>query len=213
MVTDRRIHLTEEIISGNLSVKMLCWEEPLIADVCAIRRREHRLLLLKGCIKALNISLPGVTRALVVCVTFITVRIPWVPAVFISLLCFRQYRFTEGEFNVPDVFLALTTMMLPRLTLAYLFAVAVEHVSEAYVTAKRLDAFFKTPEKRQESSDTADREIPCGRVEVCQGNYGWYMQNADPKPGTQKRAPGRRRSKVSSTASRDSLLMDVYVRR
>ena len=90
-------------------------------------------------------------------------------------------------------------MMLLRVTLAYLFASAVEHVSEAYVTAKRLDAFFKTPEKRQKSSDAAVGEALCGTVEISQGDYGWYIQNADVDSVTQKRAPGRRRSQVSPT--------------
>ena len=73
-MTDKRINLTGEIVSGSLAVKMLGWEDPLIADVCAIRQSEHRLLLAKGYIKALNLALPGLTRAFVVCVMFITVK-------------------------------------------------------------------------------------------------------------------------------------------
>ena len=66
-------------------------------------------------------------------------------------------------------------MMMPRITLAYSFPTATEYVSEAYVTAKRLDRFFKTPEKREEHGGSAEAER--GMTEIRQGSFGWYGQS------------------------------------
>ena len=74
VVTDQRISLTGELITGNLAVKMLGWEDPLRQNVEDIRQKEQRWLLIKSFMKSLHAMSPGVTRALVVCATFITVR-------------------------------------------------------------------------------------------------------------------------------------------
>ena len=74
VVTDRRISMTGELITGNLAIKMLGWEDPLREGVEDIRQKEQRWLLYKSCIKSLHAMMPGVTRALAVCATFITVR-------------------------------------------------------------------------------------------------------------------------------------------
>ena len=72
--TDKRISLIGELISGNLAVKMLGWEDPLMQDVQKMRNKEQRLFMIKSYIKSLHATSPGVTRALVVGATFITVR-------------------------------------------------------------------------------------------------------------------------------------------
>ena len=87
VVTDRRISLTGELITGNLAIKMLGWEDPLREGVEDIRQKEQRWLLYKSCMKALHAMSPGVTRALVVCATFITVR----PFFFAELFSFCMF--------------------------------------------------------------------------------------------------------------------------
>ena len=74
VVTDRRISLTGELITGNLAIKMLGWEDPLRQSVEGIRQKEQSWLMIKTCMKALHTMLPEVTQALAVCATFITVR-------------------------------------------------------------------------------------------------------------------------------------------
>ena len=73
-VTDKRINLISELISGSLAVKMLGWESPSLADVRAVRKEEHRLLAVKSAFKGVNMSLPFITQASTACVTFATVR-------------------------------------------------------------------------------------------------------------------------------------------
>ena len=73
-VTDKRINLISELISGSLAVKMLRWEDPSLASVGAIRKKERRLLAIKNTFKGVNMSLPFVTQGIVACVTFVTVH-------------------------------------------------------------------------------------------------------------------------------------------
>ena len=71
--TDQRISQIGELISGNLAVKMLGWEDPLMQNVQKMRHKEQKLFLIKSYIKSFHATAPGVTRALVVGATFITV--------------------------------------------------------------------------------------------------------------------------------------------
>ena len=72
-VTDRRISLTGELITGNLAIKMLGWEEPLRQSVEEIRLKEQRWLMMTSYIKSLDSAFPWVSRGVAVCATFITV--------------------------------------------------------------------------------------------------------------------------------------------
>ena len=63
-------------------------------------------------------------------------------------------------------------MAIPRMTLANFFVIAVEFISEIFVTTKRVDSFLKLPEHR---SDDRDQD-PTGKgtIEALDGNFGWH---------------------------------------
>lgn len=108
-----------------------------------------------------------------------------------------QYRFTNGAFNVPDVFFALSLMMLPRLSMANFFVFAVEFVSETIVASKRVDAFLKIPEPPPASH--ASKSEANGSVHLHDGNYGWYGQKDEKKVKSQQSSFLRILSKVPFT--------------
>ena len=174
---------------------MLGWEDPLIENVESFRQKEHRLLRIKSFIRGANQCLPNVNQALVLSITFITVRtLPNRK----NLMCPSgvQYRFTEGEFDVPDVFFALSLMSLPRLTLTGFFVLAVEIVNELIISCRRVDEFLKIPETEMTNRKN-DNSIP-GEVKLHQGNFGWYGQKEETKTKAPKNAMMRALSRVST---------------
>ena len=84
---------------------------------------------------------------------------------------------------MPDVFLALSLLMVPKLSLAHLFVLAVELVNEAQVAAKRVDAFLKIPEPESTSIMDGNKD---GQVKVEQGNFSWYVQKTQTKRSTSR---------------------------
>ena len=81
---------------------------------------------------------------------------------------------------MPDVFFALSLMMLPRLSMGDLFLLGAEFASEAYVACKRMDAFLKIAEPPLPG--LVSKSGGNGSVHVCDGNYGWYGQEDEKKP-------------------------------
>lgn len=73
-LTDKRINLMSEIIAGNLAVKMLGWEDPLLEKVNGIRKEEHKMLKRLNYISGSTLVLYGCLQTIMVCVTFVVVR-------------------------------------------------------------------------------------------------------------------------------------------
>lgn len=73
-VTDTRINFMSEMITGNLAVKMLGWEDPLLEEVNSIRSKEHHLLKKMNYIKANALAMSGHIQTVMACVTFVVVR-------------------------------------------------------------------------------------------------------------------------------------------
>lgn len=73
-VTDKRINLMGELISGILAVKMLGWEDPLLKNVTSLRRKEHNFLKRMNYTVANIFALSGYVQTIMVCVTFVVVR-------------------------------------------------------------------------------------------------------------------------------------------
>ena len=95
---------------------------------------------------------------------------------------------------MPDVFFALSLMMLPRLSMGGFFLIAVEFCSEAYVASKRMDAFFKIAEPPLTSHPSESDAN--GSMHVHNGNYGWSGQKDDKKPEDRRNSLRRILSKV-----------------
>eukprot|EP00210_Caulerpa_lentillifera_P006266 g5985.t1 len=95
-----------------------------------------------------------------------------------ACVTFVVYRFTENDFNVPDVLFAISLFNLPRLFMAVFFTLAVQNLSELLVSTRRLSDFFRLPEV-SDNIDMENKSLPKGEVIVQNGNYGWYSTNGD----------------------------------
>ena len=102
-----------------------------------------------------------------------------------------QYRFTDGEFNMPDVLFALSLMILPTLTMGGFFVAAGQFGSEILVATKRIDKFLKTPEPPlKEEKEHHGEERGC--INVCHKSYGWYSLEDEKKKKKIPKAPSWR---------------------
>eukprot|EP00210_Caulerpa_lentillifera_P006263 g5982.t1 len=158
--TDKRINFMSDLISGNLAVKMLGWEDPLLEKVNNIRSKEHTLLKRVNFIKAKTLAINGYIQTIMACITFVV------------------YRFSGGDFNVPDVLFAISLLNLPRVSVALMFSTAVQSISELAVSTKRLDDFFRLPEMKDISS-TEESTVERGEIIIQNGNFGWFSTSSD----------------------------------
>eukprot|EP00210_Caulerpa_lentillifera_P001049 g1012.t1 len=189
-ITDRRINFLSEIISGSLAVKMLGWEDPLLKEVDGIRKQEHWFLKNINHIKGNSLAMTGYIQTIMACVTFIV------------------YRFTENDFNVPDVLFAISLFNLPRLFMAVFFTLAVQNLSELLVSTRRLSDFFRLPEV-SDNIDMENKNLPKGEVIVQNGNYGWYSTNGDDAKKTKSTKILERISKKVKRGRRDKRQSEV----
>eukprot|EP00210_Caulerpa_lentillifera_P000997 g960.t1 len=154
-VSDKRISFLSELISGSLTVKMLSLEEPMSERVNSIRDQEHNLFTKMSYILGSFNAFYGYVQALMVTITFIV------------------YRYTRGDFSVPDVFFTISLFSLPRASMGYYFLQAIQHLSETFVSTKRLDTLFKLSESETTKSSKSE-SIQSGEVVIENGDFGWY---------------------------------------
>eukprot|EP00210_Caulerpa_lentillifera_P006269 g5988.t1 len=174
-ITDRRINSISEIISGNLTVKMLGWEDPLLEEVHGIRNQEHRLLKKMNYIKANSLAMAGYIKTIMACVTFVA------------------YRFTEKEFSIPDVLFAISLFSLPHVSMAIFFTKALQNLNELMVSTKRLNDFFMLP-KIKEIASAENETLYKGEIMVQNGSYGWYSANGNDSKKQKSTKVGSRRN-------------------
>eukprot|EP00210_Caulerpa_lentillifera_P007448 g7118.t1 len=187
-ITDRRINFMSEMISGSLAVKMLGWEDPLLEEVDGIRKQEHRMLKKMNYIKANSLSITGHIQTIMACATFVV------------------YRFTGNEFNIPDVLFAISLFSLPRMSLAFMFTMAVQTLSELLVSTRRLSDFFRLPEVNQ-IAIVKNEALQRGEVVIQNGHYGWYsVKNNDTKMQKSTKILKKISNKVWSKKNKESQL-------
>eukprot|EP00210_Caulerpa_lentillifera_P007441 g7111.t1 len=161
-VTDERVNSMGELITGSLAIKMLVWEDPFMDKINSTRQLEDKLLKIVSSIKANSMALFGYGRTVMICVTMIVLR------------------FTREEFDIPDVFFAISLLTLPQLTMTMFFAVSVQQLSELIVSTQRIDAFFKITEPSPISNNDIQSSDK-GEITITSGCYGWHKDKASSK--------------------------------
>jgi ATP-binding cassette subfamily C (CFTR/MRP) protein 4 len=127
-MTDERVRLTGEAITGVLGFKMLAWEDPLYEQILKIRAEEKRYIRKMNVIRALNMAL-----------TFIITP-------FVSLITFTVARYTSAEFTVGNIFYSIALLALPKLYMCEFFVHGVEATSEAKISVQRIAEFLSLSE-------------------------------------------------------------------
>ncbi|XP_063281818.1 ATP-binding cassette sub-family C member 4 [Pelobates fuscus] len=122
--TDTRIRTMNEVISGMRIIKMYAWEQPFTDLVNDIRKKEISKVLQSSYLRGINLASFFVASKIIVFVTFTT------------------YVLLGNVISASRVFVAVSLYSSVRLTVTLFFPSAIERVSEAKVSIRRIKNFL-----------------------------------------------------------------------
>ncbi|XP_077339166.1 ATP-binding cassette sub-family C member 4 isoform X3 [Lithobates pipiens] len=123
-ITDIRIRTMNEVISGMRIIKMYAWEQPFTELVNQNRKKEISKVLRSSYLRGLNLASFFVASKIIVFVTFTT------------------YVLLGNVISASRVFVAVSLYSAVRLTVTLFFPSAIERVSEAKVSIRRIKNFL-----------------------------------------------------------------------
>ncbi|CAG2120924.1 unnamed protein product, partial [Medioppia subpectinata] len=119
-LSDNRLRLMTEIISGMRVIKMYAWEQPFAELVANARKSEVGRIQWSCMLKAVNLSM-----------FFVTSRV-------ILFACFITYVLTGNVLTAKAVFVTMALFNTLRITLTLLFPNAITQWAESRVTCDRI---------------------------------------------------------------------------
>ncbi|GAB5566426.1 ATP-binding cassette sub-family C member 4 isoform X2 [Prionailurus iriomotensis] len=129
--TDVRIRTMNEVITGIRIIKMYAWEKSFADLVTSLRRKEISKILRSSYLRGMNLASFFVASKNIVFVTFTT------------------YVLLGHVITASHVFVAVTLYGAVRLTVTLFFPAAIEKVSEAVVSIRRIKNFLLLDEVPQ----------------------------------------------------------------
>ncbi|KAB0345475.1 hypothetical protein FD754_022401, partial [Muntiacus muntjak] len=130
-LTDDRIRTMSEFISGIKTVKMYAWEKSLIDLITRFRRKEISKILKSSYLRGMNLASFFAVTKIMIFVTFIT---------NVAL---------EKVITASQVFVVVTLYEALRFTSTLYFPMAIDKVSEAIVSIRRIKKFLLLDEISQ----------------------------------------------------------------
>ncbi|XP_023383782.1 multidrug resistance-associated protein 4 [Pteropus vampyrus] len=137
--TDMRIRSMNEVITGIRIIKMYAWEKSFAELITNLRRKEISKILRSSYLRGMNLASSFVGSKLIIFVTF------------------TVYVLLGNVITASRVFVALTLYGAVRLTVTLFFPSAIEKVSEAVVSIRRIQNFLLLDEIKQRNS-----QLPSG---------------------------------------------------
>uniref|UniRef100_A0A452DVR8 Multidrug resistance-associated protein 4 n=1 Tax=Capra hircus TaxID=9925 RepID=A0A452DVR8_CAPHI len=123
-VTDVRIRTMSEVITGIKTIKMNAWEESFIDLITRLRRKEISKILKSSYLRGMNFASFFALSKIMIFVTFIT------------------NEFLDNRITASQVFVVVTLIEALRFSSTLYFPMAVEKVSEAVVSIRRIKNFL-----------------------------------------------------------------------
>lgn len=137
--TDARIRTMNEVITGVRIIKMYAWEKSFADLITNLRKKEISKILGSSYLRGMNMASFFIANKVILFVTFTT------------------YVLLGNKITASHVFVAMTLYGAVRLTVTLFFPSAIERVSEAVVSIRRIKNFLLLDElpqrKAQEPSD------------------------------------------------------------
>nr|XP_039260104.1 multidrug resistance-associated protein 4-like [Styela clava] len=123
VITDKRIRLMNEVITGMRIIKMYAWEKPFAKHVLNTRRKEVQKILLSSSLKAFNFCFYACQDKILTFVTLLT---------YVAL---------GGTITASKIFIVmgLSSSLKPSTTC---FALAIEYMSTTNVSMKRIQKYL-----------------------------------------------------------------------
>uniref|UniRef100_A0A4W5PGR2 Multidrug resistance-associated protein 4 n=1 Tax=Hucho hucho TaxID=62062 RepID=A0A4W5PGR2_9TELE len=129
-LTDNRIRTMNEVVSGIRIIKMYAWEKPFAALVDEVRRKEISKIMKSSYLRGLNMASFFVASKIIVFITF------------------TVYVLMGNRISASRVFVAVSLYGAVRLTVTLFFPNAIEKVSEALISIRRIKNFLMLEEVR-----------------------------------------------------------------
>uniref|UniRef100_A0AAY4E1V3 Multidrug resistance-associated protein 4 n=1 Tax=Denticeps clupeoides TaxID=299321 RepID=A0AAY4E1V3_9TELE len=124
VLTDSRIRIMNEVVSGIRIIKMYAWEKPFSALVSEVRRKEISKIMSSSYLRGLNMASFFAASKIIVFITF------------------TVYVLLGNTMNASRVFVAVSLYNAVRLTVTLFFPAAIEKVSESKVSIRRIKNFL-----------------------------------------------------------------------
>ncbi|XP_056145091.1 ATP-binding cassette sub-family C member 4-like [Lampris incognitus] len=123
-LSDERIRTMNEVVSGIRIIKMYGWERPFSALVDEIRRKEISKIMKSSYLRGLNMASFFVASKVIIFITFCV------------------YVLTGNRMSASKVFVAVSLYGAVRLTITLFFPSAIEKISEALISIRRIKRFL-----------------------------------------------------------------------
>ncbi|XP_054655590.1 ATP-binding cassette sub-family C member 4-like isoform X3 [Dunckerocampus dactyliophorus] len=143
VLTDRRIRIMNEVVSGIRVIKMYAWEKPFSALVTESRRKEISQVMKSSYLRGLNMASFFASSKIVVFATF------------------AVYAVLGNSISASRVFVTVSLYGTIKLTVTLFFPLAVEKVSETIVSIRRIKNFLLLDEMKKRTLRVEEKKANC----------------------------------------------------
>ncbi|XP_061082797.1 multidrug resistance-associated protein 4 [Conger conger] len=140
VLTDSRIRTMNEVVSGMRIIKMYAWEKPFSVLVNEVRRKEISKVMKSSYLRGLNMASFFVAGKVIVYVTFVV------------------YVLVGNTITASRVFVAVSLYSAVRLTVTLFFPSAIEKVSEALISVRRIKNFLLLDETVKQGAEQGEKK-------------------------------------------------------
>lgn len=160
-ITDARVSLVSQVVSGIRVIKMNGWELQFVDRISDLRKKEVNQIQKANRLKALNEAI-FFACSITICIVIYVVHVA-----------------LGGTLNPKIVFTTMTLINCVQLNLAKFFSFGVQSCAESYVSLSRIQAFLQLPELRKEVVNTVDGGISNGEIAISLKDVNCYWESGD----------------------------------
>ncbi|KAJ3591682.1 hypothetical protein NHX12_006814 [Muraenolepis orangiensis] len=161
-LTDDRIRIMSEVVSGIRVIKMYGWEKPFAQLVNEVRRKECSKVMKSSYLRALNMASFFVANKVIV------------------FMAIGAYVLSGNKVSASTAFVAVSLYGAIRLTITLFFPSAIEKVSEALISVRRIKKFLLLDEVAQQPAGLPETETKDCMVEVQDLTCYWNKRLGSP---------------------------------
>ncbi|KAM9820901.1 ATP-binding cassette sub-family C member 4-like [Neosynchiropus ocellatus] len=143
VITDNRIRIMNEVVSGIRIIKMYAWEKPFAALVTEVRRKEILEIMKSSYLRGLNMASFFAGSKVILFVTF------------------AVYTLLGNSIMASNVFVTVSLYGTIKVTITLFFPLAIEKLSETVVSVRRIKNFLLLEETYRRNTGlllTEDKE-------------------------------------------------------
>ncbi|KAI5613509.1 multidrug resistance-associated protein 4 [Silurus asotus] len=148
VLTDSRIRTMNEVVSGIRIIKMYAWEKPFAALINDLRKKEISKIMSSSYLRGMNMA------------SFFSA------SKIIEFATFTVYVLVGNKITASRVFMAVSLYSAVRLTVTLFFPAAVEKVSEASISIRRIKKFLLLDELAKPDAAVSQEEKIEASVEI-----------------------------------------------